>query len=116
MSDPLGSTFGVRAGAWLIAVALSAVLLFPICDFYFGCGCRLPGLGGHAGCDIHRAGLPDCPWCRSGWIWWALLGTSSVSSLVAVAVAPPRWGWAVPCATGAGLLALMAAGVITRSI
>ncbi len=50
-------------GGWLLGGLLAGLAILPICDLHFDCGCRWPGLGGYAHCDIHTSGPPDCPWC-----------------------------------------------------
>jgi len=50
-------------GGWVVGGLLAGLTVMPICDLHFDCGCRWPGFGGYAHCDIHTAGPPDCPWC-----------------------------------------------------
>jgi len=44
----------------LITLVLAAVLLHPLCNLLFSCGCDLFG---PAHCNIHMAMSPHCPWC-----------------------------------------------------
>jgi len=48
-------------GGWLIGGALAGFTILPICDLSFDCGC----MQGFSHCDIHMAGMPDCPWCTA---------------------------------------------------
>jgi len=48
-------------GGWLIGGLLASFTILPICDLSFDCGC----MQGYSNCDVHLAGMPDCPWCMS---------------------------------------------------
>ena len=45
-------------------VFLMGVTLYPICGAAFQCGCNI--VGGAAHCNVHRVGVPHCPWCAAG--------------------------------------------------
>ena len=100
---------------WILGGLAAGALILPICDLHFDCGCRLPGLGGYSGCDIHTAGPPDCPWCAqpAGWIAVTLL--SYGLGLLAAWAAAVRWPLlAVALSSFAGTVATtVAAGLIT---
>ena len=50
-----------------ILVSVVGVTLYPVCGAAFQCGCTI--VGGAAHCNVHRAGVPHCPWCSaSGWV------------------------------------------------
>ena len=54
-----------RLGLPALAGLLTFLTALPICDAIFRCGCTWMFLGGSDHCDIHVAGLPDCPVCTS---------------------------------------------------
>ena len=109
------SVFRSRALPGLLVLALGAYAFMPICDLHFDCGCKWPGFGGHAHCDIHLSGLPDCPWCDHTWIGYAAFGSSAILVLAALWGLPRTTSWWV--ATFAGLatfaFGMLAAGIAT---
>ena len=51
-------------GAALLALAISAIVVWPFCDALFDCGCTWPWAGGSAHCNIHDPKAKHhCPWC-----------------------------------------------------
>lgn len=44
----------------LLALGIAALLLHPLCNLLFSCGCDLFG---PAHCNIHAAMSAHCPWC-----------------------------------------------------
>lgn len=100
---------------WILVVLLAVVVLLPICDLHFDCGCRWPGLGGASQCDIHTAGPPDCPWCKHPWIAYGTMAASAGLGLIAVLVIPARTHWAVAASIGmaTAVLGELAAGIVT---
>lgn len=108
--------FTLRAGSWLVAVAVGAYLFLPLCDLLFDCGCGFPWLGaGHAHCDIHTSGPPDCPWCDPGEAGYAAMGFSALLGLLPVGLlGRDRPWWLVTLAAVAAVLAgILVAGLVT---
>jgi hypothetical protein len=66
-----------HALAALGLAALATFALYPFCNFVFGCGCVMTGLGGAAHCNVHRPTGPHCPWCEHAW-----LGMSSLALIL----------------------------------
>jgi hypothetical protein len=44
-------------------VVLMGVTLYPICGAVFRCGCNI--VRGATHCNVHRPGVPHCPWCSA---------------------------------------------------
>lgn len=96
---------------WLIGGALAAFTILPICDLSFNCGC----MQGYSNCDVHMAGMPDCPWCMSRTpIALSLAFSYGVGLLAAWFAArslPPAW---VPVVSGVVVvIGTLVAGVAT---
>ncbi len=51
-----------KPGPFLAVAALTAILLGPVCGLLHRCGCT--AWGGEAGCNVHQAQGPHCPWCE----------------------------------------------------
>jgi hypothetical protein len=49
-----------------IAVVSASVLMPPICNLLFQCGCSWPWTTAAAHCNIHHPLPPHCPWCSHG--------------------------------------------------
>ena len=100
---------------WILGGLAAGVLILPICDLHFDCGCRLPGFGGYEHCDIHTAGPPDCPWCANTNTWVTVTVISYGLGLAAAWAAAGRWPLAAVALAGfAGTVSgSLAAGVIT---
>jgi hypothetical protein len=108
--------FAARAGSWLVAVGVGGYAFLPLCDLLFDCGCGFPWLGtGHAHCDIHVGGPPDCPWCDHGWAGYAAMGFSALAGLLAMILLPRGLHWSLVGlgAVAAVLLGIVAAGLVT---
>jgi len=61
---PLGSKrFLLLAAA---AVVSASVLMPPVCNLVFKCGCSWLWTTAAAHCNIHNAAPPHCPWCNHG--------------------------------------------------
>ena len=54
---------------FLPAAALTGLLFINFCNLVYQCGCRSWWSGAAAGCNIHQAGVPHCPWCIEGGMW-----------------------------------------------
>jgi hypothetical protein len=102
---------------WIAGGLLGAVAILPLCDLAFDCGCRLPGLGGYAHCDIHTAGAPDCPWCEKP-LRFAAVGLLAYAAAAAVGwCLPRRWPlWALALAGLVTIVAVTLAGGAVTSL
>ena len=96
-------------GGWLLGALLASFAILPICDLAFDCGCRWPGFGGYAHCDIHTAGPPDCPWCEKPSRFITSLLFSYGAGLLGAFLLPGRTPFAVVVLTS---LAVVVAGAL----
>jgi hypothetical protein len=93
-------------------VVLMSITLYPICGASFQCGCNI--VGGAAHCNVHRPGVPHCPWCAaSGWVVGAdfavILGATG-----AAAYAGLRWRRRVWVGVTSGVIAyVLSTAVVT---
>ena len=102
---------------WLLGGLLGAVAVLPLCDLAFDCGCRWPGLGGYAHCDIHTAGAPDCPWCEEPLRFLAALVVAYAAGLAAaLAVPQSRPLYVVALASLLAIVAVTLAGGALTSL
>ena len=49
-----------------IAIVSASVLMPPVCDLLFKCGCSWLWTTAAAHCNVHNALPPHCPWCSHG--------------------------------------------------
>ena len=49
-----------------VAIVSASVLMTPVCNLLFKCGCSWLWTTAAAHCNIHRATPPHCPWCSHG--------------------------------------------------
>ena len=49
-----------------VAVVSASVLMPPVCNLVFKCGCSCLWTPALAHCNIHNAAAPHCPWCSHG--------------------------------------------------
>ena len=61
---PLGSKRFLLLAA--VAVVSASVLMPPVCNLVFKCGCSWLWTTAAAHCNIHNAAPPHCPWCSHG--------------------------------------------------
>ena len=61
---PLGSKRFLLLAA--VAVVSASVLMPPVCNLVFKCGCSWLWTTAAAHCNIHNAAPPHCPWCNHG--------------------------------------------------
>jgi len=47
-------------------VVSASVLMPPVCNLVFKCGCSWLWTTAAAHCNIHNAAPPHCPWCNHG--------------------------------------------------
>ena len=61
-------SFGSKRFLLLAAVAAvsASVLMPPVCNLVFKCGCSWLWTTAAAHCNIHNAAPPHCPWCSHG--------------------------------------------------
>ena len=50
----------------VVAVVSASVLMPPVCNLLFKCGCSWLWTTAAAHCNIHNAAPPHCPWCSHG--------------------------------------------------
>ena len=50
----------------LVAVVSASVLMPPVCNLLFKCGCSWLWTTASVHCNIHNAAPPHCPWCSHG--------------------------------------------------
>jgi hypothetical protein len=98
-------------GGWIIGGALASFTILPICDLSFDCGC----MQGYENCDVHVAGMPDCPWCMSTTpIVLSLIfsyGAGLLAAWVAAKALPLAW---VPVVSGIVVISgTIVAGAVT---
>jgi hypothetical protein len=107
---------------WAIGIVIATFAMLPLCDLSFDCGCRMPGLGGYAQCDIHTAGAPDCPWCEkpmrfgvAALVSYAAALVSYAAALVGVLRLPARmwFGWVVLTGLSIAWVTTLLAGIVT---
>ncbi|MCG8607325.1 hypothetical protein MJD09_20375 [bacterium] len=48
----------------LTSIIFSGVMLLPLCDAIYKCGCTFPWSGAADYCNVRKAGVPHCPWCE----------------------------------------------------
>lgn len=124
-----------RCSACIELVAASAAscafdwaLHNPYCGLLFRCHCTFPWAGGAAGCNIHHASGPKCPWCnvmstQLWWLAWAITDRFTIACMILAYVAvwmaqmPGRVGevrqWMLARSTPRQLLLRAAAGITT---
>ena len=49
-----------------VAIVSASVLMPPVCDLLFKCGCSWLWTTAAAHCNVHNAAPPHCPWCSHG--------------------------------------------------
>ena len=49
-----------------IAIVSASVLMPPVCNLLFKCGCSWLWTTAAAHCNVHNALPPHCPWCSHG--------------------------------------------------
>ena len=49
-----------------VAVVSASVLMPPVCNLLFKCGCSWLWTTAAVHCNIHNAAPPHCPWCSHG--------------------------------------------------
>mmetsp|Transcript_72810 Transcript_72810/g.193494 ORF Transcript_72810/g.193494 Transcript_72810/m.193494 type:complete len:160 (+) Transcript_72810:116-595(+) len=69
--------------------AVNWALHNPYCGLLFRCACTWPWAGGAAGCNIHHASGPKCPWCNVKqtalkWLAPAITGKFTVALMLLV--------------------------------
>lgn len=47
----------------LLSLSITAIFLLPFCNWMYKCGCAVLWGGGADLCNVHRPGVPHCPWC-----------------------------------------------------
>jgi hypothetical protein len=52
------------AAAAILILAVTSVLLYPLCHLVFRCGCETMWGGAGDHCNIHAKQGPHCPWCE----------------------------------------------------
>ncbi len=80
-----------RAGAFLLAVVASSVLLLDFCDLVYSCGCEALWRGAAERCNIHHAEAPHCPWCSFGVLGGVLVWGSIVMAQAVITLSPGEW-------------------------
>ena len=49
-----------------VAVVSASVLMPPVCNLLFKCGCSWLWTTAAAHCNVHNPAPPHCPWCSHG--------------------------------------------------
>jgi hypothetical protein len=49
-----------------VAVVSASVLMPPVCNLLFKCGCSWLWTTASAHCNVHNSAPPHCPWCSHG--------------------------------------------------
>jgi hypothetical protein len=49
-----------------VAACSASLLMPPVCDLLFKCGCSWLWTTAAAHCNIHNSAPPHCPWCSHG--------------------------------------------------
>jgi hypothetical protein len=49
-----------------LAIVSASVLMPPMCNLLFKCGCSWLWTTAAANCNVHNASPPHCPWCSHG--------------------------------------------------
>jgi len=49
-----------------VAVVSASVLMPPVCNLLFKCGCSWLWTTAAAHCNVHNSAPPHCPWCSHG--------------------------------------------------
>ena len=49
-----------------VAIVSASVLMPPVCNLLFKCGCSWLWTTAAAHCNVHNAAPPHCPWCSHG--------------------------------------------------
>src|SRR6185503_11574595 len=55
-----------------VAAYSASVLMPPVCNLLFKCGCSWLWTTAAAHCNIHNSALPHCPWCSHGAVGYYL--------------------------------------------
>jgi hypothetical protein len=101
----------VLAGA-LVVLAVTSVLLYPLCHQVFRCGCRTMWGGAADHCNVNETEGPHCPWCESPRL--GAFGFLMTLGLQASVFAVARWRRvSVPSATLAAVVALPPAVLVS---
>src|SRR5262249_35407349 len=50
----------------VVAVVSASILMPPVCNLIFKCGCSWLWTTAAAHCNIHNLAPPHCPWCSHG--------------------------------------------------
>ena len=49
-----------------LAIVAASVLMPPVCNLLFRCGCSWIWTTAAAHCNVHNSSPPHCPWCSHG--------------------------------------------------
>ena len=49
-----------------LAVVSASILMPPVCNLLFKCGCSWLWTTSAAHCNVHNSAPPHCPWCSHG--------------------------------------------------
>ena len=55
-----------------VAVVSASVLMPPVCNLLFKCGCSWLWTTAAAHCNVHNSAPPHCPWCSHGGLGYYL--------------------------------------------
>src|SRR5947208_3301907 len=55
-----------------VTVVSASVLMPPVCNLLFKCGCSWLWTTAAAHCNVHNSALPHCPWCSHGAVGYYL--------------------------------------------
>ena len=90
---------------WFLAtVAVTSVVFVDFCDLLFACGCDALWSGGVAGCNIHEAAGPHCPWCEHPLLGGGVAFLSVLAAQAWAIFGPVRIGLPVRLALAFGAL------------
>jgi hypothetical protein len=76
------------AGAFVV-LAVTSVLLYPLCHQVFRCGCRTMWGGAADHCNVNAKEGPHCPWCDD--VRLGAFGYLATLGLQAAVFAVGRW-------------------------
>ncbi len=100
------------AAAALVVLAVTSVLLHPLCHQVFRCGCRTMWGGAADHCNVNAKEGPHCPWCDDARL--GAFGFLSTLGLQAAVFAAARWRRvSISSAMLAALVALPAAVLVS---
>ena len=107
---PLGSKRFLLLAA--VAVVSASVLMPPVCNLVFKCGCSWLWTTAAAHCNIHNAAPPHCPWCNHGALGYYLPYAGFIAGQLLVGALALRFTGHLVLAVLMTVVAILAVGYL----